>query len=165
MTNVNWIYSSENSFISSQSSQSVSSWVVLMMGACMLTSAATTRTILLIEGRRKWGNRFERILKFFILWMARSTWILTDAIFLHVACSSSVYWWPLLPLGGIIVMTPSHFRVGKPLSASTISPGSRSSRIPESQVMNVSLVLSPYAFDTNVNIPSGAIPGKEENNH
>ena len=108
------------------------------------------------------GKTVLKILKFFILAIARSTCILTEAILL-VSVSSSIDKCSLFCIkGGIFNVTPfgKISSISNPLSAMIESPGARKSKMPQSNVTCLSLDLPTYRSDTNVTAPDGRIPTK-----
>ena len=72
-------------------------------------SEAHTQTIWLAKQAMVKGRVPLRIAKFFIHPIARSTWILTDAIFCVCSISASVSYLPLLTKDGMFRSTPTAF--------------------------------------------------------
>ena len=109
------------------------------------------------------GILLSKIWKFFILFMAHSTWILKDAmcrVTLTSFTESCVF---PLRYGGMLRHTPLKIRsssiyISNPQSAITESPLSNKSKIPLCLVNALSDMLPGNKDETKVVVPSGEIP-------
>ena len=123
----------------------------------------TTATIVIMLSKQNLilkGINPETNLKVFILRMALSTWILTEAILRDFVTAFLLKRFPWLNAGMLRVhFRPSNrWRMLKPRSAMTSSFSFNSSSNPLFSVMCISLIHPEYTFEIRVIAPDGIIP-------
>ena len=132
-----------------------------MMQLWKLHIKAHTHHIWFTTLNRVNGTTLSHMWKFFILLIARSTWIRRKAICCICTTSSGVIW-PLLPRkGGMLRETPRGRRscTVNPLSAITESPLAKGKfRNPERITISLSEIWPVYSWLMNVIAPPGEMP-------